>query len=62
MNCPENPDLPGHVVVIAPVAQGFSVSCIPHGLIGSARTHLAAFLAACEHDNDVSPWALKGWS
>lgn len=62
MNCPENPDLPGHVVVIDPEPQGFGVRCIPHGPLGSHPTHLAAVLAACEHDNEVSPWALKGWS
>lgn len=61
MICPENPGLPGHVVVIDPEPQGFGVSCIPHGRIASESTHLAAFLAACEHDNEVSPWALKGW-
>jgi hypothetical protein len=61
VTCPEAPDLPGHVVVIDPEPQGFGVRCIPHGRIASEVTHLAAFLAACEHDNEVSPWALKGW-
>lgn len=61
MNCPEAPDLPGHVVTIDPEPDGFGVSCIPHGLIASRSTHLAAFLAACEHDNAVAPWARKGW-
>jgi hypothetical protein len=44
-----------------PEPQGFGVFCIPHGRIASEDTHLAAFLAACEHDNEVAPWALKGW-
>lgn len=59
--CPEAPDLPGHVVTIDPEPGGFGVSCIPHGRIAASRTYLAAFLAACEHDNEVSPWAQKGW-
>lgn len=62
MICPENPGLPGHVVVIDPEAGGFGVRCIPHGRIAFRDTGVAAFLAACEHDNEVSPWALKGWS
>jgi hypothetical protein len=60
--CPENADLPGHVVTIDPEPQGFGVNCIPHGRIGSWPTGVAAYLAACEHDNEVSPWALKGWA
>lgn len=61
--CPENPDLPGHVVeILGPGPDGWTVRCIPHGNFGPWTTHLAAFTAACIHDDDVSPWALKGWA
>jgi hypothetical protein len=48
-------------VTVVPEPHGFGVRCIPHGHITSEATHLAAFLAACEHDNAIAPWARKGW-
>lgn len=59
--CPEAPGLPGHVVEVVPTAGGYAVRCIPHGDLGEHETHLAAFTAACIHDDDVAPWGAKGW-
>lgn len=62
MNCPENPDLPGHQIEISdPGPDGFKVRCIPHGPLGVWKTHLVAFMEAVRHDDEVAPWARKGW-
>lgn len=51
--------MPSHIVVIddVPGPQGHGVHCIPHGPVGAADSRLAAFVLACEHDDEYG----KDW-
>lgn len=43
----------GHTVWWDEVPGGYAVRCIPHGDLGHASGHEAAFMAALEHDIEM---------
>lgn len=48
------PDPRWHIVWIDEAEGGWDVRCLPHGLIGSRGTHLAAFTCAYTHDFEIT--------
>lgn len=48
------PDERWHIVWIDEAPGGWAARCLPHGLIGTGPSHLAAFTLAYAHDFEIT--------